>query len=80
MKLYILEFFEFDYEDSYTHILGVYDNLDDAREFIGSKGYKYCEKIFDDDLEQYEKENRTITIIERDLNNDYSISSLEVIK
>lgn len=77
MKLYILEFFKFDYDDSYTHILGVYDNLDDAREFIDSKGYKYCEKIFDDDFEQYEKEDRTITIIERDLNNDYSISSLE---
>lgn len=77
MKLYILEFFKFDYECSYTHILGVYDNLDDAREFIYSKGYKYCEKIFDDDLEQYEKEDRTITIIERDLNKDYSISSLE---
>lgn len=77
MKLYILEFLKFDYECSYTHILGVYDNLDDAREFIYSKGYKYCEKIFDDDLEQYEKEDRTITIIERDLNKDYSISSLE---
>lgn len=77
MMLYILEFFEFDYECSYTHILGIYDNLDDAREFIDSKGYRYCKKIFDDDLEQYEKEDRTITIIERDLNKDYSISSVE---
>lgn len=77
MKLYILEFFKFNYEDSYAYILGIYDSLDNAREFIDSNGYKYCGKIFDEELEQYEKEDKMITIFERDLNNDFLISSLE---
>lgn len=81
MKLYILEFWVHDYDDSFSDILGVYSDLDKAREFIDSAGYRYEDYMLTDYIETYYKEEdgiyKTISILERDLDSDYSISSVE---
>lgn len=81
MKAYILEFWVHDYDDSFSDILGVYSDLDKAREFIDNAGYRYEDYMLTNYIETYYKEEngvyKTISIIERDLNEDYSISSVE---
>ncbi|WP_249629094.1 DUF7336 domain-containing protein [Streptococcus uberis] len=81
MKVYILEFWVHDYDDSFSDILGVYSDLDKAREFIDNAGYRYEDYMLTNYIETYYKEEdgiyKTISIIERDLNEDYSISSVE---
>ncbi|MFL4356439.1 hypothetical protein [Streptococcus uberis] len=84
MKVYILEFLVHDYGDSYSDILGVYSSLDKARDYIDRDGYRYEDGFYQEYseyLETYSKEvedcvYKTISIIERDLNKDYSISSI----
>lgn len=82
MKLYILEFWEHDYSDSFSDILGVYSDIDKAREFIDNAGYRYEDYMLTDYIETYYKEEdgvyKTISILERDLDSDYSISSVGV--
>ena len=81
MKVYILEQCTYDYGDSHSDILGVYSSLDKAREFINNAGYRYEDSFLQmrsEYLETYSKEeDKTISIIERDLNKDYSISSAD---
>lgn len=81
MKLYILEQWTHDFGDSYSDILGVYSSLGKAREFIDNAGYRYEDYMLTNYIETYYKEEngvyKTISIIERDLNEDYSISSVE---
>ena len=85
MKVYILEQYTYDYGDSHSDILGVYSSLDKAREFIDDAGYRYEDNFFQmlsEYLGTYSKVegggvHKTISIIERDLNKDYSISSAE---
>lgn len=81
MKVYILEQWIFDYGGQRSDILGVYSSLENAREFINNAGYRYEDSFFQmrsEYLETYSKEeDKTISIIERDLNKDYSISSAE---
>lgn len=83
MKVYILEQWTYDYGVSHSDILGVYSSLEKAREFIDNTGYYYEDGIFSDYLETYCKEEsdiyKTISIIERDLNKDYSISKCKVV-
>ncbi|RMI77646.1 hypothetical protein ABNB56_11420 [Streptococcus iniae] len=82
MKVYILEFWVHDYGDSYSDILGVYTSLDYARDFIDNAGYRYEDYMLTNYIETYSKEDengvyKTISILERDLNKDYSFSSVE---
>lgn len=85
MKVYILEQWTYDYGGSGTDILGVYSSLDKAREFIDNAGYRYEDSLIQmrsEYLETYSIEedtgvHKTISILERDLNEDYSISSVE---
>ena len=81
MKVYILEQCTYDHGDSHSDILGVYSSLDKAREFIDNAGYRYENSFVQmrsEYLETYSKEeDKTISIIERELNKDYSISSAD---
>lgn len=85
MKVYILEQWTYNYGGTHTDILGVYSSLDKAREFIDNAGYRYEDSFLQmrtEYLETYSKEeddgtDKTISILERDLNKDYSISSAE---
>ena len=74
MKLYILEQCTYDYGDSHSDILGVYSSLENAREFINNAGYRYEDSFLQmrsEYLETYSKEeDKTISIIERELNKD----------
>lgn len=84
MKVYILEQWIFDYGGQRSYILGVYSSLEKAREFIANAGYHYEDSFFQmrsEYLETYsnEEEDKTISIIERDLNKDYSISKRKVV-
>ncbi|WP_375708823.1 hypothetical protein PJ261_11430 [Streptococcus dysgalactiae] len=83
MKVYILELLVHDYDDPYSDILGVYRDLDEARKFIDDNEYRYEDgyyQEYSEYLETYAKEEdgvyKTISILERDLNKDYSISSI----
>lgn len=74
MKVYILEFWVHDYDDSFSDILGVYSDIDKARDYIDNAGYRYEDSMFSDYLETYCKEEsgiyKTISIIERELDSD----------
>lgn len=78
MKVYVLEQWTFDYGGKRSDILGVYSSLENAREFINNAGYRYEDSFLQmrsEYLETYSKEeDKTISIIERELNKDYSIS------
>ena len=84
MKLYILEQWTHDFGDSYSDILGVYSSLDKARDYIDWAGYRYEEGFYQEYseyLETYAKKfkngvYKTISIIERELNKDYSIANV----
>ena len=77
MKVYILEKWTFAYGGRRSDILGVYSSLENAREFINNAGYRYEDSFLQmrsEYLETYSKEEyKTISIIERELNKDYSI-------
>lgn len=79
MKVYILEKWTFGYGGQRSDILGVYSSLENAREFINNAGYRYEDSFFQmrsEYLETYSKEeDKTISIVERELDKDYSISS-----
>ena len=81
MKVYILEKWTFDYGGRRSDILGVYSSLENAREFINNAGYRYEDSFLQmrsEYLETYSKEeDKTISIIERELDKDYSISSAD---
>ena len=78
MKVYILEKWTFVHGGRRSDILGVYSSLENAREFINNAGYRYEDSFLQmrsEYLETYSKEeDKTISIIERELNKDYSIS------
>ena len=83
MKVYILEQWTYDHGDLHSDILGVYSSLENAREFINNAGYRYEDRLLQmlsEYLGAYSKVedggvHKTISILERDLNKDYSISS-----
>ncbi len=60
MKLYILELWVHDYDDSFSDVLGVYSNLDKAGEFIDNAGYRYDVYMLTDYIVTYYKEENGI--------------------
>ncbi|WP_025911958.1 hypothetical protein [Priestia flexa] len=55
MELYLVEYDNgMDYSDNFTKILGIYNDLEKAREFISSLGFTYMTEEDNDEYEHRE--------------------------